>query len=158
MQEIFWIIGDPPAPLAIVLRPRGGEWLEEELLRLKEGGIEILVSLLEADEAAMLDLAEEAGLARQAGMTFLSYPIPDTRIPPDPAAFRRLVQGLANLLRAGKWVGVHCRGSIGRSTVTAACTLIELGWAPHAALMAIAEARGCMVPGYAGAGGVDSEL
>jgi protein-tyrosine phosphatase len=43
-------------------------------------------------------------------------------------------------------MGVHCRGSIGRATVTAACTLIHLGWTPQAALSAIQAARGCAVP------------
>jgi len=41
---------------------------------------------------------------------------------------------------------VHCRGSIGRATVTAACTLIQLGRKPRAALAAIEAARGCAVP------------
>lgn len=42
MNEIFWISpsdSSPNAPpLAIVLRPRGGEWLEDELQRFKHGG------------------------------------------------------------------------------------------------------------------------
>ena len=146
VNEIFWIIGDPPAPLAIVLCPRGGDWLEDELIRMKQEGIETLVSLLEADEAVMLGLAEEARLAQQAGLTFLSFPIPDTQTPPDSAAFQKFVRDLANRLRAGEHIGIHCRGSIGRSTVIAACTLIQLGWTPRAALAAIQTARGCVVP------------
>ena len=61
--------------------------------------------------------------------------------PEDP-----LAMGLADRLRTGERIGVHCRGSIGRSTVTAACALIHLGWQPQAALEAIAAARGCAVP------------
>jgi protein-tyrosine phosphatase len=53
---------------------------------------------------------------------------------------------LASRLRAGEHIGVHCRGSVGRATVTAACTLVELGWAPNAALAAIEAARGCPIP------------
>ena len=146
MNDIFWIKGNPPAPLAIVLRPRGDEWLEDELLRMKRGGIQTLVSLLERDEAILLGLADEAPIAEHIGLKFLSYPIPDTEIPPTIAAFQTFAAGLANRLRAGEKVGVHCRGSIGRSTVTAASALIHLGWAPHAALAAIQAARGCMVP------------
>jgi protein-tyrosine phosphatase len=41
---------------------------------------------------------------------------------------------------------VHCRGCIGRSTVTAACALIHLGWKPESALVAIQAARGVLVP------------
>jgi protein-tyrosine phosphatase len=146
MSEIFWIDGHPPPTLAIVLRPLGGEWLEDELLKFKRGGIDTLVSLLEEDEAAWLGLAEEALLAERAGIAFLSFPIPDTQIPPSHAEFREFVAGLVNRLRHGERIGIHCRGSIGRSTVTAAAALIHLGWKPQAALPAIERARRCPVP------------
>jgi protein-tyrosine phosphatase len=146
MNGIFWIEGEPAAPLAIVLCPYGGQRLEDELLAMKRAGIETLVSLLEKDEAVMLGLGEESALADSIGMQFLSHPIPDTHVPHDTGAFREFVADLAERLRAGEHIGVHCRGSIGRATVTAACTLIELGWAPKAALAAIEAARGCPVP------------
>jgi protein-tyrosine phosphatase len=146
MNDTFWIKGDPPANIAIVLRPRGGDRLEEELIRMKAGGIQTLVSLLEKHEAAFLELSEEARLARQAGLYFLSFPIPDTHIPSDPAAFENFIKHLVLRLRAGEHIGIHCRGSIGRATVTAACALVHLGWSPRAALFAIADARGCPVP------------
>jgi protein-tyrosine phosphatase len=146
MDDIFWIKGNPPAPLAIVLCPLGGNGLQAELLEMKRGGIQTLVSLLRKEEAVMLGLAEEARLAQQIGLQFLSHPIPDVHVPPDTAAFQEFVAGLANRLRAGEHIGVHCRGSIGRATVTAACALTQLGWAPHAALAAIQAARGCVVP------------
>ncbi|MGD0521922.1 MAG: hypothetical protein ABSA48_11755 [Terracidiphilus sp.] len=146
MNEIFWIKGNSPPPLAVVLRPRGDDWLEGELLRMKRDGIRTLVSLLEEDEASSLGLAEEGTVAEKIGMQFLSYPIPDVHVPPDPDSFRTFVAELANQLDAGIGVGVHCRGSIGRATVTAACTLVHLGWKPKTALEAVAEARGLAVP------------
>jgi protein-tyrosine phosphatase len=146
MNDVFWIKGAPAAPLAIVLRPRGGHGLRDELLAMQSKGIEVLVSLLEEEEAEMLDLAEEGPLAEQIGLQFLSFPIPDTHIPHQTAAFRVFVAGLADRLRAGESIGIHCRGSIGRSTLTAACALIHLGWEPNAALEAIEAARGCPVP------------
>jgi protein-tyrosine phosphatase len=146
MAAIFWIKDDLPVPLAIVLCPSGGRALRGELLAIKRGGIQTLVSLLEDDEADWLDLAEEPRLAQQVGLRFLSYPIPDTQIPGDRTAFRQFAAGLADRLRAGERVGIHCRGSIGRATVTAACALIHLGWLPDTALEAIEAARGCRVP------------
>ena len=146
MNDIFWIKGTPPAPLAIVIRPRGDEWLEDELLSMKRSGIQTLVSLLERNEALFLGLADERPIADHIGLNFLSHPIPDTQIPPNIPAFRKFVGGLADRLRAGERIGVHCRGSIGRATVTAACALVHLGWTPHAALTAIQAARGCTVP------------
>jgi protein-tyrosine phosphatase len=146
MNEIFWIKGNPSPPLALVLRPRGNDWLEDELQRMKRGGIQTLISLLEDDEAASLGLAEESSLTARLGMQFLSYPIPDVHVPPDMDSFRSFVEGLAGRLRAGTRIGVHCRGSIGRATITAACALIHLGWKPQAALDAIEKARGLAVP------------
>jgi protein-tyrosine phosphatase len=146
VNEIFWIEGTPPPMLAVVLRPRGGDWLELELRNLQRGGIQTIVSLLEDDEASWLGLADEGPQARALGMGFLSYPIPDTQIPSDCVDFRHFVAGLVTRLRRGEPIGVHCRGSIGRSTVTVAAALIHLGWKPALALAAIQRARGCAVP------------
>ena len=143
---VLWIKGNPPAPLAIVLRPEGGKQLRGALKRMKKAGVQTIVSLLEQDEADWLGLAEEGALTAALGMRFLSYPIPDREVPPDPAHFRLFVSDLAASLRGGERIGVHCRGCIGRATVTAACTLIHLGWGPADALAAIEQARGYPVP------------
>ena len=146
MAEIFWIKGEQSERLAIVPCPGGLGRLKDELLALKQGGIETLVSLLDKDEAAWLGLSKEGQMAEEVGLRFLSHPILDRHTPPSTGAFRKFVAGLADRLRAGDQIGVHCRGSIGRATVTAACTLIHLGWKPDAALAAIEEARGYPVP------------
>ncbi len=146
VADVFWIEGNSPAPLAIVLCPRGDARLKDELLHIRRSGVEVLVSLLEKDEAAWLGLAKEGALAKEAGMQFLSYPIPDVHVPPDVSTFRSFVTGLADRLRGGERIGMHCRGSIGRAPLTAACTLMHLGWKAMAALAAIQTARGCMIP------------
>ena len=146
LNDVFWIEGNPPVGLAVVLRPRDNESIQDDLLRFKQSGIEVLVSLLEPSEATWLGLQHEGSLAEAAGMHFISYPILDVHVPHDVASFRAFVAGLADRLRAGERIGVHCRGSIGRSTVTAACTLIHLGWNAKQALKAIEIARGCQVP------------
>lgn len=146
MKNIFWIRGTPPAPLAIVLCPPGGRGLREELLVMKHAGIETLVSLLEAEEAHLLGLSEEGRLAEQVGLQFLSYSIPDAHVPASTTFFRSFIAELADRLSSGEAVGVHCRGCIGRATITAACALIHLGWQPRAAMAAITRARGQAVP------------
>jgi hypothetical protein len=45
------------------------------------------------------------------------------------------VKDLALRVRDGQRLGIHCWGSIGRATVTAACTLIHLGWEPPEAAL-----------------------
>jgi protein-tyrosine phosphatase len=146
LEDVFWISGESAPHLAIVLRPRGDDWLEDEIVRMKRGGVKTVVSMLESDEAALLGLAEEGKYARQHGLSFLSYPIPDRQTPDDRSAFCAFAADLAGRLRAGEHIGVHCRASIGRATIAAACTLIHLGWKPEAALSAIEIARGCPVP------------
>ena len=146
MSQIFPIAGDSGTHLSVVLCPQASPELERELRAFKQAGIETLVSLLETDEAAWLGLEDESSVALRLGIRFQSFPIADAHTPPDPAAFRSFVAGLADRLRAGERIAVHCRGSIGRATVTAACTLIHLGWSPFTALAAVQEARGCPVP------------
>jgi len=146
MKNIFWIRGNPPVSLAIVLCPPGGRGLRVDLLALRHGGIETLVSLLEQDESHLLGLAEEGRVAKQVGLQFLSYPISNSHPPQSTTIFRGFIAGLADRLVGGESVGIHCRASIGRATVTAACALIHLGWKPQAALSAIGIARGQAVP------------
>lgn len=146
MESVFWIEGKPPAPLAIVLCPRGGRALKDELRRMARSGVQMLVSLLEPEEADWLGLGEEGPLAEKLGMNFLSYPIQDVSVPASESEFRHFVSGLANRLRGGERIAMHCRGSIGRSPLTAACTLIHLGWNVKDALAAIEAARGYPIP------------
>lgn len=146
MSKIYWIDCEPKVPLAIVLCPRGDDLLQDEILELKQGGIQTLVSLLEKDEAAWLGLKREGAVAAGAGLNFLSYPFPDANVPLDSMTFRVFIAGLAGRIQSGESIGIHCRGSIGRSTITAACTLIHLGWPARKALGIIEAARGCPVP------------
>jgi protein-tyrosine phosphatase len=144
MMDIFWIGGSPPPGMAIVIRPMTN--LRDEMRMLKLGGIDTLVSLLERREAEWLGLEHEGREAERAGIEFLNFPITDTTVPLNLVRFRTFVTDLAQRLKNGQKIGVHCRGSIGRATVTAACTLIHLGWKPAAALAAIEKTRGCPVP------------
>jgi hypothetical protein len=146
MKSIYWIQHGPKPSLAIVARPRGEDWLYGDLLAIKSSGIDILVSLLEPDEAIDLGLGREGDLAQKAGMEFVSFPIVDRTTPENRQNFCKLISRLTEALRTGKHVGVHCRGSIGRSTVIAASILIESGWNAVEALRMIEEARGCRVP------------
>jgi protein-tyrosine phosphatase len=145
-SSIFWIHGHPPPPLAVVLCPRGGRWLRNELRAYHRGRIQTLVSLLEEDEAAMYGLEDEPLLARKLGMQFLSHPIPDHHVPLNTDSFRAFVVEIAERLESGERIGVHCLGSVGRATVTSVCALIHLGWEAEAALAAVKIARGCTVP------------
>ena len=62
--EIYWIKSAGRGRLAVMPRPRGGDWLEDEILHLKRSGIGLLVSMLTPEEETLLGLGEEGALAR----------------------------------------------------------------------------------------------
>jgi predicted protein tyrosine phosphatase len=142
----YWVDTGQPGRLAILPRPRGGDWVEDEARAWSRAGIDTVVSLLEPDEAADLELADEERACRSAGVRFVSLPIPDRGLPGSRAAVTALAAELAASVVAGKRVGIHCRQGIGRSAVLAACILIALSLDPAAALSRIAAARGLPVP------------
>ena len=146
MKSVLWIGEADPSRLAIVLRPRGGEGLQADLEAVRAEGIDILVSLLTREDNDDLGLTDEGKIARQLGMQFISYPILDRCTPSDTASFRRLVASLRDQVRAGKAIGAHCRGCIGRATVLLAAVMISLGSQPAQALRLIERARGFPVP------------
>ena len=142
----YWIAGPWPGRLAIVPRPRGGDWLEEEVRSWREAGLDVMVSLLTHDEDTELELHQEELLCRARGIQFHAYPIQDRGVSTSRKATSDLVQKLEKALEAGKSVAVHCRQGIGRSSLIAALLLISAGIDPEAALVQISQARGCAVP------------
>jgi protein-tyrosine phosphatase len=146
MKTVLWIEEANPSRLAIVLRPRGAEGLRADLELVREAGIDVLVSLLTADDNEDLGLTAEGKIAEQLGMKFISYPILDRCTPADLASFRELVADLRDQVRAGKRVGAHCRGCIGRATVLIASVMIALGGDASQALQKIERARGLPIP------------
>jgi protein-tyrosine phosphatase len=143
---IYWIAGPWPGKLAIVPRPRGGDWLADEVAAWRSVGIDIVVSALEPDEESTFDLSEEARLSRAQGMEFIGFPIVDRSVPSSASPFRELVQRLDTELRANKTVAIHCRQGVGRSAILAAATLIQAGRTPEQAFEAVSQARGLPVP------------
>jgi len=144
--ELYTVAHDGPGRLSVLARPRGGEWLPDEVQGWRAVGVDVVVSLLTPAECAELDLAEEAALCRRAGMTFIAFPLTDRSVPVPEAEADPLVAELVDFLTAGAHVGLHCRMGIGRSAILAAATLIALGQTPEQALAALAAARGCAVP------------
>jgi protein-tyrosine phosphatase len=143
LSEIYWIDAANPLRLAIMARPRAGDWLADEVGHWRRSGIEMVVSLLERDEVADLELAMEPGLCKENGIEFLSFPIPDRGLPDDVGVAMRFASAIAS---KGKSIAIHCRAGIGRSSVMAAAVLISGGVKPTAALSAIEQARGLPIP------------
>jgi protein-tyrosine phosphatase len=144
--ELNWIPGPTAGRLAIMPRPRGGDWLEEEVLSWHSAGVDTVVSLLTPSEVADLDLAQEKALCEAHGMYFLTFPIPDRSVPSSKETLLNLVKELATLLTDGKTVVIHCRQGIGRAALVAICLLVQAGLDPETATARVSVARGYSVP------------
>lgn len=135
-----------PGRLAIVARPRGGDWLCDEITALSREGIDVLVSMLTPDETEELGLCGEAEECQAANLTFFNIPLLDRSVPQNTDDFLRRVESVAELVRGGRSVGVHCRASIGRASILAVSVLVRLGWETAQAFNAVEAARGCSIP------------
>jgi protein-tyrosine phosphatase len=144
--ELYWIGGLWPGHLAIMPRPRGGDWLEDEIQSWRRSGVDIVVSLLMREEQTELSLDDEGELCRENGIEFVSFPIIDRGIPSSFEAFLNQVAILAEQLANGKNIAVHCRQGIGRAALVAICLLILSGIEAAAAIERVGAARGCSVP------------
>ena len=144
--ELFWIPGPRWGRLAVVTRPRGGDWLEGEASGWRGSGLDVVVSLLEKDEEAELELSHEGDVAQSKGVQFISFPIPDRGVPASTKDALALLGRIAAALAEGKNVAIHCRQGIGRSGLLAAGVLMASGTSVDKALAIVSAARGLTVP------------
>lgn len=144
--EVYWVPGPWPGRLGIVPRPRGGDWLADEVHSWRASQIDIAVSLLTSEEAAELGLQAEEELAREEGLEYHAFPIPDYSVPRSRADLLSFLSCLEEALESGKNVAVHCRAGIGRSSIVVASLLVAAGLEPEEAFLRIEKARGRPVP------------
>lgn len=144
--EVFAIKGPWPGQLAILARPRGNDWLIDEVQSWRDAGVNVVVSLLTAPENAELGLIDEGQVAKNEGLEFLSFPIADYSVPKSEESVIRLARQLNELLSSGKCIGIHCRQSVGRSGLIAASLLVLAGESPTEAFEHVKTGRGAPVP------------
>jgi protein-tyrosine phosphatase len=144
--ELYWIEAAPGRHLAVMPRPRAGDWLEDEVASWRQAGLDVIVSLLEPAEVAELGLAGEEAACRAAGLEFLSFAIADRGVPASRERFAELIARLEGLVGQGRRIGIHCRIGVGRSALVAACLLARLGLGPAEAFALVGRARGLSVP------------
>src|ERR1700740_92743 len=96
---------------------------------MKRAGVDVLVSMLQLDEAAELGFSSAGELCEARGIVSRSFPIPDPEAPPSTASFSRFVEDLRAEAHGGRSVAVHCRASIGRSSFLFAALLTAEGFA-----------------------------
>jgi len=144
--KLYWLNEEWPGRIALSARPRGGDWLADEVADWKRAGIGGVLSLLEPQEETDLGLCDEAAEVRGHGLEFSSFPIPDRNVPASEARLVRILEELDRKLAGGKNVLVHCRQGVGRTGLVAACLLVKKGISPGAAIEKISAVRGVEIP------------
>ena len=144
--NIYWIKISLPGRLGIAARPRGNDWLEDEIRAWYNSGVEIIVSALTPVEEMELGLGDERQLCHNNGIEFISLPIPDRHTPSSTPIFLNTLDRLAQHLRDGKRIVIHCRMGVGRASLLAATILTLCGVAVDDAFATIEQTRGCPVP------------
>ncbi|WP_395651390.1 protein-tyrosine phosphatase family protein [Brevundimonas sp.] len=142
-SDLYWINTSTTLRLAIMARPRSGDWMEDEVDNWKREGVGVVISLLEPDEIEDLGLEGEAALCASRSIQFVSYPIPDRGVPSNKVTAVQLADQIRS---SGKATAIHCRAGIGRSALIAALVLRLDGLDGEAAFNLISKARGTSVP------------
>jgi hypothetical protein len=91
MTEIYPLREFEGVSLAIMPRPRAGDWLSDEIDSWRNANIRTVVSLLESQEIAELGLKEEPQLCASCGIEFVSFPIRDRGVPNSYGALNQLI-------------------------------------------------------------------
>jgi protein-tyrosine phosphatase len=144
--KLFRIEGPWQGQLAVSARPRGGDWLEEELHGWRGEGIDVIVSLLVPEEVDDLDLLHEKACSETSGIEFLSFPITDRDIPARGADIHHFLGEIDLRLNQGKSVVIHCRQGVGRAGLIVSALLIERGLKAESAIQRVSAARGVPIP------------
>lgn len=101
----------------------------------------LVVSLTPRAELAELAPEYHAAVLRgRLPFRWMQLAIRNFGVPDDAVAFRRDIHAIADALRAGDAVFLHCAAGMGRTGSTAACVLKALGLAAQEALLRVREA------------------
>ena len=144
MPQLYSIPVPYPGRLAVVERPRGGDWLNADMRALRAAGVDVLVSALVDEELRGTWLEAEAEAAGAAGLSFIRLPVSNLGVPGDAAV--ATLAALAADVREGRYVAAHCFASVGRSPMIVASVMVMLGAEPDFAWEELNLVRGRQVP------------
>ena len=146
--KIYWI-GEKQitkGKLGIMPRPRGNDWLEDEIKALKFNQVDKLISMLERHETHELGLLKEQQICEKHEIDFINFPVKDVSVPNSQNDFIDLTKKLFNEIQSGKSIVIHCRMGIGRSSVLASAIMIKFGIEKTGVFEVIANHRKLKVP------------
>ena len=146
MALIHWIEREGPGRLGVMARPGRHSALEEDLGKVAEEGVDVLVSLLTPDDVREFQLEDERVIAHRLDLDFKSFPIADRATPPADSDADDFLRSRLDDLNQGKTVVFHCSSGRGRTGLMAGGLLVMEGLDPDHALSRIRGHRLTPVP------------
>jgi len=131
-MNLYWIDAGC-CRLAILPRPKGWDWLEDDVAAARRSGVDVIVSALTEAEKQELGLSEEGKCCKESTIEFLSFPIEDRSLPDSEGGLNAFIDSLDERVKQGKSIAIHCRAGIGRSSLLCACLLVRQGFSPESA-------------------------
>jgi len=118
-----------------------GRTLDEDLRVLVDLGVQHVFTMMTTGELAVLGVPELFERVRASGIASHTLAIDDGRAPDDVSG-HAIARAIADRVRGGERVVVHCRAGLGRTGTMVAATLVELGLTPENAILEVRRARG----------------
>ncbi|MCJ2122082.1 cyclin-dependent kinase inhibitor 3 family protein [Methylobacterium sp. J-077] len=124
----------------------GAPWdrdLSADVEAIRAWGASSVLTLLESHEFDLLAVKGLPDAVRDAGMVWHHAAIPDVSVPglAFKTAWRSIGPRIAEQLREGGAVVVHCRGGLGRAGMVAAMLLVMMGEDPRRAIERVRAVR-----------------
>jgi protein-tyrosine phosphatase len=120
-----------------------GDSMTDDLLTIRNWGATTLVTLLEESELLALGVNDLPRKAIALNLLWIHLPIRNLSIPDEKFDIQWAWAGprLAQWLREGQRIVIHCKEGIGRAGLIAARLMIELGTLPGNAIKTVQKAR-----------------
>jgi protein-tyrosine phosphatase len=116
--------------------------LQKDLARLRQHyGTDVLVTLLEAEDFAQLQIPDLLSEAQAQGMETRWFPIPDYGTPSSMQELIELVQFILVRAEQGQTIVIHCKAGLGRTGLVSAACLVALGCSVDGAFALVRKIR-----------------
>jgi len=145
-MRIYWLDNLKKGNLGMMARPKGNDWLNDEIKKLSFKGVNTVISLLEKHEEEELELEKEKTFCERYDIEFINFPIQDRDVPKNSKSFIKLINGIDKSLQENKKIVVHCRMGIGRTSVVVAGGLIKNNFEPIYVFDYLSKIRTLSVP------------
>jgi len=119
---------DIPGRLFLHSMPGRSELWDSFSKQVKKAEIDLIVSLTALDEIRISSPEYACAIENDnVPCSWMEYPIEDFSVPADRNGFAGFVSSIANHLKRGDRILIHCAGGIGRTGTVATCILQQLG-------------------------------